>query len=430
MTTIKNCRLAAGNVTDIQIEQGVIVKIGRPLSGGDEIDTRHGTVLPGVIDAHVHFREPGGEHKEDWATGSAAAASGGVTTVLDMPNTNPPTVDEPSLAIKRERAQQSLVNYGFFLGATTKNSEAIKTVRDVAGVKIYVGSSTGNLLVSEDDDIEKLFAIPSIQWVIHAEDESRIRENSRQIGRSEDPAAHSQIRDPQTAVEAVRRVIALARKTNARIHICHVSTKEELSFIDAARHEGVAITCEVSPHHLFLNEAAYRMQFTFVKVNPPIRTAEDNAALIQGLAAGTIDIVATDHAPHTREEKNQHPIDAPSGMPEVETSLPLLLNLVNHGGLTLERLQQITAERPAELFRLRGKGRIAVGYDADITVVDMQKKQRVSKNMIRSKCGWSPYEGQMLTGWPVMTMVNGNVVYSNGTLNDRFKGKEVMYGKV
>lgn len=430
MTTIKNCKLANNDIVDIQIEGGVIVKIGRPLTGGEEIDAQHGTTLPGVIDAHVHFREPGGEHKEDWSTGSTAAVSGGVTTVLDMPNTDPPIIDKSSLAIKRERAQKSLVNYGFFLGATTENDEAIKTIKGIAGVKVFIGSSTGNLLVSEDNQIEKLFSIPNIQWVVHAEDENRIQENSKKFEGSDDPAAHSQIRDRQAAILAVRRIIAIAKKTSARVHICHVSTKEELSFIQTARHEGISITCEVSPHHLFLNEMAYMSQFTFVKVNPPIRTAEDNAALLEGLAKGAIDIVATDHAPHTREEKNQPPLEAPSGMPEVETSLPLLLNLVNDGKLTLERLQKVTAERPAELFKLKGKGKIKIGYDADLTIVDMQKEQKVTRKDIKSKCGWSPYEGQTLTGWPIMTIVNGNLAYDNGTINNQYKGKEVTYGKI
>ena len=430
MTTIKNGVLADGTTTDIEIENGVITKLGESLKGENEIDVGGKLIIPGVIDIHVHFREPGGEQKEDWLTGSRAAAAGGVTTVVDMPNNNPAIVDEASLDNKRELAKKSIINYGFYLGATNDNASDIQNTKNIAGVKIYVGSSTGDLLVAEDENIEKLFSLPGIQWVIHAEDESIIEENKKKHTDMGDPAVHSRIRTRDAAVKAVGRVIALAKKANATIHICHVSTKEEVELIKNAKSEGVNVTCEVSPHHLFLNENAYKKFGNFVKVNPPLRTAEDNRALMNALRDGTIDIVATDHAPHTNDEKSKSYNESPAGIPEVQTSLPLLLNAVHNGELTLKQLVEITAEKPAQLLHIKNKGKIKVGYDADLTVVDLKKIEMLSKKNVLSKCGWSPYVGWELTGWPVMTFVNGNLAYDTMNSVEQYKGKEITYGNV
>jgi dihydroorotase len=427
---LKNCKLVDGSTVDILINKGIIQKIGTSPKADQEIDIANKTVIPGVIDIHVHFREPGGTHKEDWLTGSQAAVTGGVTTVIDMPNTNPSATNNKILDEKRKLAEKSLVNYGFYLGATKDNFEDIKNARQVAGVKILVGSSTGNLLVSEDENIEKLFTIPNIHWALHAEDEHMIIENLKKYSNDNDPTVHSKIRDRKVAVNAVKRIIALAKKTNAHIRICHISTEEEIELIKNARQEDVNISCEVSPHHLFLNEQAYKKFGNFVKVNPPLRTKKDNKALMQALRSGIIDVIATDHAPHTIDEKRQEYDKAPAGIPEIQTSLPLLLNEISKGNLDLKKLVEITSEKPAELLHIKNKGKIKQGYDADLTVIDLNKREMILKKMLKSKCGWSPYESWELKGWPVMTFVNGNLVYNNGKINEQNKGKEITYGKI
>jgi dihydroorotase len=347
-----------------------------------------------------------------------------------MPNTNPSATNNKILDEKRKLAEKSLVNYGFYLGATKDNFEDIKNARQVAGVKILVGSSTGNLLVSEDENIEKLFTIPNIHWALHAEDEHMIIENLKKYSNDNYPTVHSKIRDRKVAVNAVKRIIALEKKTNAHIRICHISTEEEIELIKNARQEDVNISCEVSPHHLFLNEQAYKKFGNFVKVNPPLRTKKDNKALMQALRSGIIDVIATDHAPHTIDEKRQEYDKAPAGIPEIQTSLPLLLNEISKGNLDLKKLVEITSEKPAELLHIKNKGKIKQGYDADLTVIDLNKREMILKKMLKSKCGWSPYESWELKGWPVMTFVNGNLVYNNGKINEQNKGKEITYGKI
>ncbi|MFC1687199.1 dihydroorotase [Patescibacteria group bacterium] len=425
---LHNCTLVDGRKVSIAIREGKINEISETVSVFDqEIDIGGKMVIPGIIDTHVHFREPGGEQKEDWSTGSEAAAAGGVTTVIDMPNTDPPTIDSKTLEKKRKLAEKSLVNYGFFLGATKDNLKEIKKARNIAGVKVYVGSSTGNLLVSEDDDLENLFTIPNIQWVIHAEDEPIILQNQIKFSSDDSPSVHSKIRERSAAIKAVERIIVLSKKTGARIHICHVSTQEEVELIQEAKGEGVFITCEVSPHHLFLTDQYYFQRGNFAKVNPPLRTVEDTKKLFEALEMGIIDTIATDHAPHTIQEKEQEYSKAPSGLPEVQTSLPLMLNEVSKGTISLQRVVEIMSEKPAKRFHIQNKGKIAEGYDADLTVIDLNKKQKVAQGMLRSKCGWSPYEGQEITGWPIMTFVNGNLIFNNKTINKEYKGKEVIY---
>jgi len=429
-TKLKNCKLIDDSTVDILINNGLIQSIGSISEADQEIDIANKLVIPGLIDIHVHFREPGGEHKEDWLTGSRAAAAGGVTTVIDMPNTHPPAIDNKTIDEKRKLAEKSLINYGFYLGATKDNLEAIKNARQVAGVKIFVGSSTGDLLVSEDKDIKKLFSIPNVLWALHAEDEDMITANSKKNANNDNPTVHSKIRNRQAAIRAVERVIALAKKTRAKIRICHINTSEEIELIKNAKQDGVDITCEVSPHHLFLNEQEYRKHGNFVKVNPPLRTSNDNHALIQALGSGIIDVVATDHAPHTTDEKRQAYAKAPAGIPEVQTSLPLLLNEVNKKNLDLKRVVEATSAKPAELLRINNKGKIKEGFDADLAVIDLNKRNILNKQMLLSKCGWSPYEGWELKGWPIMTFINGNLVYNNGKINEQYKGEEITYGKI
>ncbi|MBU0597532.1 dihydroorotase [Patescibacteria group bacterium] len=429
-TNLKNCQLANGEKTDILIADGKIQDIGPTLSGDKAIDIGGKLVIPGVIDAHVHFREPGGEKKEDWTSGSQAAATGGVTSVIDMPNNNPAIINKKTLGLKRDLAQKSLVNYGFYLGATKNNHDEIKTAPNIAGVKIYVGSSTGDLLVDQDEDIAKLFSIPDIQWVIHAEDEKIITSNAKKMADVDNPAIHSEIRERKAAIKAVKRIIKLASQAGARVHICHISTKEEIELIKKAKENKLNITCEVSPHHLFLNRRAYKKFGNLVKVNPPLREIEDNEALWQAINDGIIDIIATDHAPHVLDEKWQDYNKVPSGIPEVQTSLPLMMNEVSQKNISLEKLIQIMCQQPAEIFKLKNKGQIMEGYDADLTVIDQVMIKTINKSELKSKCSWSPYEGWELKGWPIMTFVNGNLVYNNGKINDQLKGRELNYGKI
>ncbi|MFA6098965.1 MAG: dihydroorotase [Patescibacteria group bacterium] len=427
---LKNCRLPNGDITDILLRNGLIEKIEPNLTAKHSIEIGKNLVIPGVIDAHVHFREPGGEQKEDWLTGAQSAAAGGVTTVIDMPNNNPPAIDEASLNNKRVLAGKSIINYGLYLGATADNIEQIKKTKDVAGVKIFVGSSTGTLLVSGDKEIEKLFSLPNIHWVIHAEDESIINANIKKYTETDIPSVHSLIRGREAAIQAVSRIIKIAKKTKAEVHICHISTAEEVELIKKAKADGLKISCEVSPHHLFLNEQSYKEFGNFVKVNPPLRTENDNQALFRALREGVIDIIATDHAPHTRDEKWLPYEKAPSGMPEVQTSLPLMLNAVNANKISLNRLIEVMCLMPSKLLKIKNKGQIAKGYDADLTVIDLEKKAILSNKDIKSKCGWSPYDGWELQGWPIMTFVGGQLVFDRGKLYSEHKGKEIFYGTI
>lgn len=427
-TVLKNCKLPNQQTADIVIGDGKIKEIGTDLDADHVIDIKNQLVLPGVIDIHVHFRQPGGEHKETWLTGSRAAVAGGVTTIIDMPNTTPPTTDQETLDAKRKLAAVSLCNYGFNLGATTNNHDALANVQGIAGIKVYVGSSTGTLLVAEDEQIRKLFAIPNRLWLIHAEDEPTIQAHTRELTNHDEPQIHSRVRDRDAAIKAAQRVITIAEETDARIHICHLSTAEEVELVRQAKADGVQITCEVSPHHLFLNEQAYEKFGNLVKVNPPLRTVRDNEALMQALADGTIDLVATDHAPHTLDEKHQAYPDAPSGIPEVQTSLPLLLQAVQQGKITMQRLTEVMSAIPAELLHIQNKGKIAVGYDADLTIISPQSHMLQKKELF-SKAGYSPYEGWELCQ-PVITLVNGRLVYDRGTFNETFHGKEITYGTI
>jgi dihydroorotase len=423
--TLKNCILN-DNQTDIHIKDGVIVKIGEN-EEKEVIDCTGLTLMPGAIDGHVHFREPGGEKKEDWLTGSRSAAKGGITTVLDMPNNNPPVIDQESLDLKRERAKKSIVNYGFHFGATTKNLDLIKNIEGIAGVKIYFGSSTGNLLVDNPDDVKKIFTEANRVFLVHAEDEKLIQSKIHDFKDLNDPLIHTDIRPPRAAIKAVRDILKLVEITKARVHFCHVSTAGELDLIAEAKKKGLNVTCEVSPHHLFLNSDEYHQQGNWVKMNPPLRPEEDRLALWERIKDGTIDTIATDHAPHTKEEKHLAYWDAPAGVPGVETMLPLLLNEVNKGELDLKKIIELVCENPAKIFKIKNKGKIEEGYDADLTLIDMQFEKEVMNEDLETKCGWTPFVGRNLIGWPVTTIVGGNIVYNSLEINEQFKAKEIDY---
>lgn len=377
---------------NIFIENEKIKKItNQNLMADKVIDAKNKIVLPGLIDSHVHFREPGLTHKEDFLSGSKAAAAGGITTFLDMPNTKPPTTTLERLNEKRRLAKKSIVNYGFHFGSTKGNIEEIKKAENVASVKVYMDPTTGDLMMTDEDALKRVFSLP-ITKTIHAENEQIIK------------------------------AFELSENTTSKLYFCHVSSKKELGYIMKNKKSNVFI--EVTPHHLFLTDMDVAKQDSFAKINPLIKSKDNQIALWEGIKNNFVDTIGTDHSPHTKEEKMQ--INYPSGFPGVETMLPLLLNSVNDGLLTIKKLVQLCCENPAKIFKLKGKGFIEEGYDADLTIVDMNLEKEVNNNELFTKCKWSPFNGNSLKGWPATTIVNGNVVYEHGNIN-HVRGKEVEY---
>lgn len=382
-------------------------------------------LLPGVVDDQVHFREPGLTHKEDLYTASRACAKGGVTTFLEMPNTKPNTVTcqllEEKLALA---AGKSLVNYGFYIGATPHNLEELKKAKRTPGIKIFIGSSTGDLLVDGQNDLERIFAETSLPLTAHCEDESTVRANAARFSGNHDVAVHSQIRDHRAAYIATKRAIDLAMRHQHRFHVLHVSTAGELELL--ADHRSL-ITAEVCPHHLFFNVDDYARLGTLIQMNPSIKTAEDNRQLWQALLSDRIQVIATDHAPHTLEEKKQPYPQSPSGLPAVENSLALILNQVHYGRCTMEQVAHWMCDAPARVWDIVGKGRIEAGYDADLVLVDLNKTATIRNEEQETKSRWSPWHGETLTGWPVRTWVMGHEVFREGKFDESRCGAEAIY---
>lgn len=405
---------------DLRIEDGRVVEIGTVSSAGAEsIDIDGQWVWPGAVDGHVHFRDPGAPHKEDFESGSAAAVAGGVTTVFDMPNTNPTTTTVKRLEQKRAvAAEKSHCNYGLFFGANTGNLEEACAAKNVAGLKIFMGCSTGDLLVYKRDDLERIFAGYDRRICVHAESELRLREREKQFADRTDPSVHSEIRDPQAAAEAVSMAAQLAAQYGRHLHVLHLSTKlelEVLSEIGAGQSaEGFRTTCEVCPHHLFLDTSAYEDWGTFVRMNPPLRSEEDRAEMWAALHDGRIDMVATDHAPHTVEEKSRPYREAPSGVPGVETMLPLLLDAASVGACSYEDVVEWLCHAPARIYGVADRHRVEVGNWADLVVIDHSLERVVQDDHQFTSCGWSPWRGHVLKGWPLMTFVNGEVAFRRG----------------
>lgn len=382
-------------------------------------------LMPGVIDDQVHFREPGLTHKEDLYTASRACAKGGVTTFLEMPNTNPNTITQEALESKLELAAgKCLVNYGFYIGATPDNANELKHAHRTPGIKIFIGSSTGNLLVDSQEALERIFAETTLPACAHCEDESTVRANTERLAGTTDIRDHSRIRDHEAAIIATRRAIDLAKRHDHRFHVLHVSTGAETPLL--ADH-GNLITAEVCPHHLFFNVDDYARLGSLVQMNPSIKMKEDNEQLWQALLSGLIQVLATDHAPHTLEEKRQPYPKSPSGLPAVENSLALMLNQVHQGRCTIEQVVQWMCDAPARVWDIVDKGRIAVGYDADLVLVDLNKTATVRNEEQETKSKWSPWDGESLTGWPVRTWVMGHEVFREGVIDESRRGSEAIY---
>ena len=412
---------------DVLIEKGKILGIDPPR--GVQVDeTIHAEdlfLLPGVVDAHVHFRDPGLTHKEDLRTATRACAKGGVTSFLEMPNTKPLTITCERLHEKLALAsEKSLVNYGFYLGATIGNLEELKSAQRTPGIKIFIGSSTGDLLVDDQQLLERIFAETTLPICAHCEDETTVRANTERLGGGSSYEDHSQIRDEAAAVVATKRAIDLALRHRHRFHVLHVSTAAETELF--RDHQGL-ITAEVCPHHLFFNVDDYERLGSLVQMNPSIKTAADNEGLWRALKAGRIQMIATDHAPHTVEEKQQPYPKSPSGLPAVENSLALMLDCVNAGICSLESVVHWMCDAPARVWDMVGKGRIAEGYDADLVLVDLGKKQTGRNQTQVTKCGWSPWDGVSLQGWPVRTLVKGHTVFLNGQFDETVRGSEIEF---
>lgn len=382
-------------------------------------------LIPGVIDDQVHFREPGLTHKEDLRTASMACAKGGVTTFLEMPNTVPAATTQALVEAKLAlAATKSLVNYGFYIGATPHNVAELAAATRTPGIKIFIGSSTGDLLVDEQAALECIFAETTLPITAHCEDEATVRRNRERLAGTHDVADHSRIRDHEAAIIATRRAIDLARRHRHRFHVLHVSTGDEA---DALAEQDDLITAEVCPHHLFFSTDDYARLGTRIQMNPSIKTTDDNRRLWQALLDGRIQVIATDHAPHTLEEKAKPYPDSPSGLPAVENSLALLLNEVNRGRCSLEQVVHWMCDAPARVWDIVDKGRIEVGYDADLVLVDMQKSATIRDEDQLTKSRWSPWHGTTLTGWPVRTWVLGQEVLRSGVIDATVRGGEAKF---
>ncbi|MGN6374249.1 MAG: dihydroorotase [Sphingomonas sp.] len=416
---------------DVGVRDGKIAAIAAEGDAGETVDCTGLDILPGVIDSQVHFREPGLVHKEDLESGSRAAVLGGVTAVFEMPNTKPNTDSEAAIADKLARAKDRMwCDHAFYVGATNANAEALAELERLpgtAGVKIFMGASTGDLLVSEDDNLARVLASGHRRVAIHAEDEHRMndRRGERVTG---DPSSHPVWRDDESAMLATQRILKLARAARRRIHVLHVTTPAELEVL--SRNKDIA-TCEVTPQHLTLaGEDAYPRLGTLAQMNPPIRSAAHREGLWYWLNQGVPDVIGSDHAPHTLEEKDKPYPDSPSGMPGVQTLLPLLLDHVANGRMTLQRLIELTSAGAQRIFGIVGKGRIAAGYDADFTVVDLKAQWTIEESWLASRAGWSPFTGMALTGRPVGTIIRGRRVMWEGQLAPAASGAPIRFEAV
>jgi len=414
---------------DVGVRDGKIAEIGdlSRASAGETIDCRGLHILPGVIDSQVHFREPGAPHKEDLESGSRGAVLGGVVGVFDMPNTNPLTTGEAELADKVARATGRMhCDFAFWVGGTHENAAhlgELERLPGAAGVKVFMGSSTGSLLIADDAGIAEVLSHTRRRAAFHSEDEDRLnlRKSLRIAG---DPSSHPVWRDVETAVRSTRRLMHIAREKGALVHVLHVTTQEEIALL--AEHKDIA-SVEVTPHHLTMDDSDYARIGTLAQMNPPVREARHREALWRGVAQGVVDVLGSDHAPHTLEEKAKPYPNSPSGMTGVQTLVPLLLDHVNAGRLTLQRFVDLTSAGPARLFGIAGKGRVAVGYDADLTIVDMKRRETIRNSWIASRVGWTPYDGKDVVGWPVGTFVRGAKVMWEGELTTPARGAPMRF---
>ncbi|WP_189590984.1 dihydroorotase [Mesorhizobium sp. M8A.F.Ca.ET.207.01.1.1] len=416
---------------DVGVTGGRIAAIGnlRQASAGETIDCRGLHILPGVVDSQVHFREPGLEHKEDLETGSRAAVLGGVTAVFEMPNTNPLTTSEATLADKVRRGSGRMhCDFAFWVGGTRDNAREVgdlERLPGAAGIKVFMGSSTGDLLVEDDEGVASILRNTRRRAAFHSEDEFRLRERLGERIEG-DPSSHPVWRDEIAALRCTERLVRIARDVRARIHVLHISTAEEILFLE--QHKDVA-TCEATPHHLTLSADDYARLGTLIQMNPPVRDKRHRDGVWHGIAQGIVDVLGSDHAPHTLAEKAKSYPASPSGMTGVQTLVPIMLDHINAGRLTLQRFVDLSSHGPQRIFGMARKGRIAAGYDADFTIVDMKRRETITNAQAGSKAGWTPYDGKQVTGWPVGTVIRGQRVMWEGEIATPGQGRAVEFSE-
>ena len=422
---------------DIGVRDGKIAAIATldRAHAGDVIDCTGLHILPGVIDSQVHFREPGPTHKEDLHTGSRAAVLGGVTAVFEMPNTNPLTVTAEAIEDKLARAAGKVDHAGmycdhaFFVGATHGNPKdlaELEMLPGVSGVKIFMGASTGDLLVEDDEGVRAVLAHGQRRVAIHSEDEYLLREGKATV-RAGDWTSHPEARSVEAARRCTERLIALARATGRRIHVLHISTEDEIPMLAANKD---LVTCEILPNHLTLEAPeCYERLKGLAQQNPPVREARHRAGLWRAVQEGVFDVMGTDHAPHTLDEKAQDYPASPSGMPGVQTLVPLMLTHVAEGRLSLARFVDLVCHGPQRVFGIAGKGRLARGYDADFTIVDLKRRETITNAAQATKSGWTPYDGMTATGWPIGTIIRGRRVMWDGEITEPPAGKPVRFSE-
>ncbi|MED5389535.1 MAG: dihydroorotase [Pseudomonadota bacterium] len=417
-------------VTSVACRNGHIVAIGDDhFPAADTLDATGLHLLPGVVDSQVHFREPGMTHKETLEAGTRGAVLGGVTSVFEMPNTQPLTLTAEDIRAKQRVAeQQAWCHYAFYMGGSAANAEQLGTLETLpgcAGVKVFMGSSFGDLLADSDEVLRRILQHGRRRMAVHAEDEARLRARRHLAETAGHVTAHPLWRDVDSALLATKRVVTLAREVSRPLHVLHVSTAEEMAFLQDHK---ALVSVEVLPQHLTLSAPeCYERMGTLAQMNPPIREKRHRDALWKAIEVGLVDVIGSDHAPHTREEKQKPYPDSPSGMTGTQTLLPLMLDHVNAGRLSLTRLVDLVCSGPARLFGMVGKGRIAVGYDADLTLVDMQARQAVDDRKLASKCGWSAYDGMVLQGWPMGTVIRGSLVMRDGEVLGQPSGQTLSF---
>ena len=421
---------AGRGLADVGIIAGKIATVGdlAGASAGEVFDAAGLTVLPGVIDSQVHFREPGLEWKEDLETGSRGAVLGGVVAVFEMPNTEPTTTDAEALEDKLRRARGRMhCDHAFYVGGTHENAAwlgELERLPGCCGVKVFMGASTGTLLVPDDEGVAAILKSIARRGAFHSEDEYRLAER-RPLARTGDWTSHPEVRDAESAIRSTRRLVGLAKALGKRIHVLHDTTAQEIAFL--ADHKDVA-SVEVTPQHLTLaGPEAYERLKGFAQMNPPIRERHHQQALWRGVETGLADVLGSDHSPHTREEKARPYPASPSGMPGVQTLVPIMLTHVAHGRLTLERFVDLTSHGPNRIFGLADKGRLAEGFDADLTVVDLKARRTITHEAMANRSGWTAFDGFEAHGWPVATIIRGRIVMRDGEITTPHAGEPVRF---
>lgn len=416
---------------DVGVRAGKIAALGdlKSVAAAEKFDARHLTVLPGCIDEQVHFREPGPTHKEDLETGTRGAALGGITAVFEMPNTDPATTTVEAIEDKITRATgRAWTDFAFYVGASPENADELGMLERLpgcCGVKMFMGSSTGTLLVADDENVARVLRSGSRRVTVHSEDDMRLQERLSLVRDGADVSMHPEWRDVETAVRSTQRLLRLARENHRRVHVLHVTTAEEMELL--AQHKDIA-TVEVLPQHLTLAAPeCYQKLGTLAQMNPPIREGRHREALWAAINNGVVDCIGSDHAPHTLEEKARPYPRSPSGLTGVQTTVPVMLDHVAKGRLSLQRFVDLLSAGPARIFGIAGKGRIALGYDADFTVVDLAAHRTITNDWIASRSGWTAFDGMEVTGWPISTIIRGQIVMRDDTLLQKPVGTPVRF---